>query len=366
MHGDDVASVGVEISAKVALQTTEILFDFLKIAIEKEREDKHLRQLKQSEVVSGGEVTYQRLKEGGEVTMLSSFAKEDYVQLLKNAKKLNIPVMAIQEHGKENTLSVFFNVKDKEAVNSIVQDIVREKMNQPEQSERMITIEKAQVEGFQMYCSDHDIPVNFMESHGVVKCIFSVAYEKQIETAAENYKEIRNELSKIAVDVKKDDNGKLKIVVNDNLQRKSLAMNFCTKTKLERVLKERLEYNSVKAVETANILASKLSDEQLKYFLSGSRQLDQMAYYKNNIRFENENVLMNKFSFAKMQFQGESAPRLTITDEANNFVVLSANSLNRAETERNIRQYLKVEDEETITAILSKVERLGFTEAPND
>ena len=191
-------------------------------------------------VLSGGEVTYQKLKEGGEVTMLPSFAKDDYAQFLKKAKEMDIPVAAIQENGKENTLSLFFNVKDKEAINAIVQDIVREKLKSPEQTERMITIEKEQVESFQMYCSDHDIPVNFMESKDGVKCIFSSAYEKQMEAAVENFKKLHSELQKTAIDVQKDDKGKLKIAVADSEQGKNLTMNFCTKAKLERVLQERL------------------------------------------------------------------------------------------------------------------------------
>lgn len=188
MHGDDVASAGVSVSTQIVSKATEILLDMLKVAIEKEREAARKKQSEKQQVLSGGEVTYQKLKEGGEVTMLPSFAKDDYGEFLKRAKEMDIPVAAIQEHGKENTLSLFFNVKDKEAVNAIVQDIVREKLKQPEQTERMITIEKEQVEGFQMYCSDHDIPVNFMETQNGVKCIFGAAYEKQMEAAVENFK----------------------------------------------------------------------------------------------------------------------------------------------------------------------------------
>ena len=126
MHGDDVASAGVEVTTQIVSKATELFMEMLKIAIEREREKN--RSSEKSEVLSGGEVTYQRLKEGGEVTMLPSFAKEDYGEFLKQAKKMDIPVAAIRESSKENTLSVFFNVKDKEAVNSIVQGIVREKM----------------------------------------------------------------------------------------------------------------------------------------------------------------------------------------------------------------------------------------------
>ena len=175
MHGDDVASAGVEVATKIVSKNTELIMELLKILIDKERDAVRNKQSLKGEVLSGGEVT-----------MLPSFAKEDYKAFLKKAKAMDIPVAAIQESGKENTLSLFFNVKDKEAVNSIVQDIVREKLKQPEQTERMITIEKEQVEGFQMYCSEHDIPVNFLETQGGVKCIFDSAYEKQMEVAVEN------------------------------------------------------------------------------------------------------------------------------------------------------------------------------------
>lgn len=365
MHGDDVASAGVSVSTQIVSKTTEILMDLLKLAIEQEREAARLKQSEnQQTVLSGGEVTYQKLKEGGEVTMLPSFDKDDYGEFLKRAKEMDIPVAAIQEHGKENTISLFFNVKDKEAVNAIVQDIVREKLKQPEQTERMITIEKEQVEGFQMYCSDLDIPVNFMETQNGVKCIFGAAYEKQMEAAVENFKQLHDELSKTAIDVQKDEKGKLKITVDDTEQGKSLKMNFCTKAKLERVLQERMGFSKVKAVEAANALTSKLSDQQMGYYLSGSRQLEQMAYYEKDIKFENENVLTDKFSFAKMQFQEEDTPKLTITDERGHFVVLSANTRDRAEIEKSIRQHLKVEDTETVKAIMTKAERLGFVEEP--
>lgn len=378
MHGDDVASAGVSVSTQIVSKATEILLDMLKVAIEKEREAARLKQSEKQQVLSGGEVTYQKLKTGGEVAMLPSFDKDDYGEFLKRAKEMDIPVACDRifrngkfEHGKENTLSLFFNVKDKEAVNAIVQDIVREKLKQPEQTERMITIEKEQVEGFQMYCSDHDIPVNFMESRSEswrqqngVKCIFGAAYEKQMEAAVENFKKLHSELAKAEIDVQKDSKGKLKITFSDTEQGKKVTMNFCTKSKVERVLQERLGFSQVKAVEAANALTTKLSDQQLGYYLSGSRQLEQMAYYEKDIKFENENVLTDKFSFAKMQFQEEDTPKLTITDERGHFVVLSANTRDRAEIEKSIRQHLKVEDTETVKAIMTKAGKLGFVDEP--
>lgn len=369
MHGDDVASAGVEVATNIVSKNTELIMELLKILIDKERDASRKNQSLKGEVLGGcrrlpsGEVTYQRLKEGGEVTMLPSFAKEDYKAFLKKAKTMDIPVAAIREGGKENTLSLFFNVKDKEAVNSIVQDIVREKLKQPEQTERMITIEKEQVEGFQMYCADHDIPVNFLEARDGVKCIFGAAYEKQMEVAVENYKNIQNELSQVGLEVEKNVKGKFQIKLTDNEQGKSLTMNFCTKAKLERVLRERMGYSEVKAVEVANSLTGKLTDSQRQYYLSDSRQFEDMDFYEKDIKLPDDNLLLENYSFVKLKENG-GEPKLTVTDRTGNFVVLSAKNLDRAEVESKIRSYLKINDSETIKAILDKSERLGFAEQP--
>ena len=364
MHGDDVASAGVEVATKIVSKNTELIMELLKVLIDKERDAVRKKQSLKGEVLSGGEVTYQRLKEGGEVTMLPSFAKEDYKAFLKKAKAMDIPVAAIQDNGKENTLSLFFNVKDKEAVNSIVQDIVREKLKQPEQTERMITIEKEQVEGFQMYCADHDIPVNFLETQGGVKCIFGADYEKQMEVAVENYKSIQSELSQIGTEVEKNVKGKFQFKLTDNEQGKQLTMNFCTKAKLERVLQERMGYSEIKAVEVANALTAKMSDSQKEYFLSESRQLGDMDFYETNIKFDDDNLLLDNYSFVKLKANGDDEPKLTVTDKSGNFVVLSSKNLDRAEVEERLRAYLKINDSETLKAILDKSERLGFAEQP--
>ena len=89
-----------------------------------------------------------------------------------------------------------------------------------------------------------------------------------------------------------------------------------------------------------------------------------MEYYEKDIKLENENVLTDKFSFAKMKFREDDTPRLTITDERGNFAVLSMNLRDREEAEKKIRQHLKVDDTETVKAIMAKAERLGFVDEP--
>ena len=43
MHGDDVASAGVEVTTQVVSKATEIIMDLLKLAIEREREEARLK-----------------------------------------------------------------------------------------------------------------------------------------------------------------------------------------------------------------------------------------------------------------------------------------------------------------------------------
>ena len=363
MHGDDVASAGVSITTEVISKASEVILEFIKIQLDKERQRAQERALNSKEVkLSGGEVGIKKLKAGGEIGMLPSFDKTDFRELVKRAKTLDIPLSAMKEKGRENTLSVFFNTRDKPALDGIVKDILRDKLNQPAQSERMVTLGKTQTEGFQLYCADHDIPVSFMESKdGDVKCIFNAAYEQQINLALDNYRKMQGELSKISVEVVKEKD-KPKIVVTDLNDGKRLTMNFGTKARLERMLNERLGFEPFKAAEVANVLAEKLTDEQKKLFYSGSRMVEQMDFFEKGIRFEDDNILTDKFTFAKMKLGNEDFPRLTITDMSDNFVVLSGLNIDRAKVEREIRDNLKLDDDETIAALMKKAERLGFAE----
>ena len=362
MHGDDVASAGVTVSVDIISKANEILLELIKINIDMERDKAQAKAMKGKKPrLSGGEVSFKRLKEGGEIGMLPSFDKADFKELVKRAKTLDIPLAGIQEKDKDNTLSVFFNKKDKAAIDSIVRDIVQQKLNQPAQAEKMITIEKTQVEGFQMYCSDHDIPVNFMETKEDVKCIFGAAYEQQISRAMENYRRMQSELSKISVEMVKEKD-KPKIIVTDMNDGKKITMNFCTKARLERMLGERMGFEPFKAAEVANILAGRLTDEQKQFYYSGSRTVEQLEYFAKDIRLDDDNILTENYSFAKMKFRNEETPKLTITDKDGNFVVLSAASIKREDVERDIVNYLKVSDTETIAAIMSKAEKLGFAE----
>jgi hypothetical protein len=277
MLGDDVASSMTQISTQVVGKATEVFLEFLKIMLERDRQRKDGEK---SVELSGGKNTYTRLKKGGEVEMLPNFSKEDYKAFLSKAKAMDIPVATIKEDGKNDTVSLFYLKSDKDVVTSIVQDLVKNKLDAPEQTQKMVSIEKNQVEAFQVYCSNHDIPVNFLENKDGVKCVFDVQHEKSIEKAFEKFKEVQERLDKISVNVI-DDNGTSKITVSDSKINRKIALKFTNKANFEKVLREHLGYSDVMAVQTSNALMSKLSRGQLNYYLNCSRQLEQMDFYEN-------------------------------------------------------------------------------------
>ena len=74
MHGDDVASAGVEVATKIVSKNTELIMELLKILIDKERDALRKKQSLKVEVLSVGVVTYLKLLVCGDVKMLPSFA----------------------------------------------------------------------------------------------------------------------------------------------------------------------------------------------------------------------------------------------------------------------------------------------------
>ena len=185
MIDENVAGASVSMATEVFTKSTDVLFELIRLSIERNARLSKER----AKVLSGGEVTYQKLKAGGEVTMISSFAREDYDKLVRGAKKLDIPVAALQEKGKEKTVSLFFNLKDREAINAIIQDIMKRKTEDKSHSEKMRILKKDQAEALQETCSRMDIPLTLMNSHEGIKCIYSEEYEKEIDNAVREIRE---------------------------------------------------------------------------------------------------------------------------------------------------------------------------------
>ena len=356
MLGDDVASTGLtmtmetaKMTGNVILKTAEIISELIKMISQSENKEFE---------VCGEQKMLSSLRKGGETDSVT-LSKDDFEKFREINKKQygdDIAYFAAEQFANPDFVDVHFLKSDDSAFKAVMNSIVNEKLNLPDQEFKMIEMDKFQVEGFQEYCIKNNIQTNFLETkQGNIKCIFNSCDEQKIQKAAENMSEIRNELKNTVVEVQKDKNGRLNFAVSDSTHGKSgksITMRFCEKEKFQRVLQEQFGYDRIKSVEAANILSAKLTSEQSKYFRSGSKLTEQMDYYEHNVKFENDNLLISDYTFTQLKMKNDNDMKLSITDKDGNYVILTQSNTDRNLAEENIRKYLQISDSEKLDAIL--------------
>lgn len=366
MLGDDVASTGLNMTMETAkmtgnivLKTAEIISELIKMISQSENKEFE---------VCGEQKMLSSLRKGGETDSVT-LSKDDFEKFREINKKQygnDIAYFAAEQLANPDFVDVHFLKSDDSAFKAVMNSIVNEKLNLPDQEFKMIEMDKFQVEGFQEYCIKNNIQTNFLETkQGNIKCIFNSCDEQKIQKAAENMSEIRNELKNTVVEVQKDKNGRLNFAVSDSTHGKSgksITMRFCEKEKFQRVLQEQFGYDRMKSVEAANILSAKLTSEQSKYFRSGSKLTEQMDYYEHNVKFENDNLLTSDYTFTQLKMKNDNDMKLSITDKDGNYVILTQSNTDRNLAEENIRKYLQISDSEKLDAILEKAEKLKFAD----
>jgi hypothetical protein len=363
MLGDDVASAGLHITAEAVQMTGKFVGKSAEIIAEIIKMISQMAKNKNFEV-NGEQKMLSNLQKGGETDSVT-LSKEDFEkfkEINKNQYKNNVAYFSVNQQSNSDFVDVHFLKSDDAAFKAILNDIVNEKLNLPNQEFKMVEMEKLQVEAFQEHCMNNNISANFMESHGKVRCIFNANDEQKIGKVISDMEEVRNELKNTMFDIKKDDNGRLSFVISDKSMDKSITMKFCDKEKLQRVLQEQFGYDKVKAMEAANAVSRTLSSEQERYYRSGSKLLEQMDYYEHNVKFENDNILTSDYTFTQLKVKGDEDMRLSITDKDGNYVILTQSNTDRQLAEDNIRKYLQINDTERINALLEKAEKLKFAD----
>ncbi|MCM1524816.1 MAG: hypothetical protein NC120_10195 [Ruminococcus sp.] len=362
MHGDDVASAGVQMATQLAPLAADALKGTAKMIADIIMAIKHAIDKKGQEL-HGEMKMLSSLRKGGEMCNVT-LSKEDF-ELFKQANKeqfKNDIAYYAAPKGKDNGFVELYYLKtDDAAVKGIMDTIVTDKLNKPEQAYKMTMLEKDSAEAFGEYCAENGIPVNLLETEkGEIKCIYSAADELKIKTATEKMSDTLNELKNTSIEVKKDDKGKPKFYISDIEQNKSISVKFGEKEKLQRVLKEQFGYSNVKAVAAANILTGKLTDEQKRFYLSGTKLTEQVDKYEKNIRFEKESVVVSDFTFSKIKLKSAPDTKLLITDKDGSYAVISENIKDRKAVEDILKNNLKVENTEQMNALLAKTERIGY------
>lgn len=362
MHGDDVASAGVQMAVQVAPLAVDAAKGMVKLMMDIITALKHAADNKKAEV-HGDMKMISNLKKGGEMNSIT-MTKDDF-ELFKQANtekfKNDIAYVSIAKGKDSEFVDLYYLKSDNAAVKGIVGDIANDKLKQPEQAYKMTILDKAMAEAFQEYCANNGIPVNLLETaKGVIKCVFAASDEMKVKAATEKISDMKNELQNTSVDVKKDDKGKPKFYISDIEQNKSISVKFGEKEKLERVLCEQFGYSKEKAIIASNILSGKLTDEQKRYYHSGTKLAEQLDSYEKNIRFEKESILVSDFTFSKIKLKDSHDTKLLITDKDNNYAVISENIKDRKAVEDILRNNLKVDSTEQVNALLAKTEKIGY------
>lgn len=360
MHGDDLANSGVQIVTQAASKTTEIICELIKMYLQN-------RNSKPKEInLHGEQKMLSALQKGGESdsVTLTRDDFERFQQINKEKYKNDVPYFSAEQTANSNYVDLYFLKSDDAAVKTILNDIVSEKMNLPDQEYKMVEVDKNQAECFQQLCTKNDISFNFMKTEqGSIKCVFNISEQEKMNKTIDELSQLQDSLKQINIEIKKDDNGKPKFIISDAGQNKTIQLNFCDKEKFQRVMQSQFKYEKEKAVAAACSMSHLLTSEQLKFYQSGSKLMERLDHYEKNIKFEDDNVLVNDYSFTQIKAKNEDM-RLTITDKDGNFVVLSQENTDRKLVEENLRKYLQLDSTEKINALLEKAEKLKYVDAP--
>lgn len=369
MHGDDVASASIQIVGTAAKETITLLFQAIMKMIENHQQNERFAkelEMKYADIelpeINGEQRTLSALKKGGELVN-ATIPKEDFEAFKKANMEYDIPYTAFPI--KDSDMVDVYILKSDEAVFKPMLDrILQDKMAAPEQQYKMTLIDKDKAEAFQIYCAKKNISINMLENEtGQVKCIYKADSELKVKTALEHIEGKKNELSKVSVDIEMKGN-KPQFVINDIDKGRKIRFNFGTKERFEKAMTENLSYPPEKAKLASQAVAAKLSPEQRKAFLSGSKITEKIDKMQRDIRFTDDSLLVGGFEFTALKLSGSSESNLIITDKEGNMALIPESMKNRDIIENTLRRDLGLSNNEQIKDMMKKIEKTGFAEKP--
>ena len=372
MHGDDVASAGVQIAGETAKETIALLFQyFLKLL-----EQNHQNKLQQQEMnlrvqelqmkyslenppeVHGQQQTLTALKKGGELSNIS-IPKEDLEEFKKANEAYDLPFTAFPIKDSE-MVDLYFLQTDAVVLRPLLDNIVKEKLAAPDQEYKATVIDGDKAEAFQSYCAQNNISVNMLETKdNTYKCIYKAEIEMKVQKATEHINDQKNELANMSVEITQNGN-KPQFVINDLDSGRKIRFNFGTKERFERALTEHMDYTPEKAMIASQVLITKMSAEQRKTFLSGSKLTEKIDSLTRDIRYGDDSILVSDFEFSTMKLKDQSETHLVITDKSGNMAVFPESMKDRTVIENTLRAEFGIKNNEQIKDMMAKVEKIGY------
>ena len=372
MHGDDVASAGVQVAGETAKETVALLFQFLSKCLEQHQQKKFQQQemdlrvrelqmkfeLENPPEMHGQQRTLAALKKGGELSNIS-IPKEDFESFKRANEAYDIPFTAFPIKDSD-TVELYFLQADAAVVKPILDKIIADKMAAPDRQFKMTMIDADKAEALQSFCAANNIQINMLETKdNTYKCIYSADSELKVQKALEHIDSQKNELANLSVEIGHNGN-KPQFVINDLDSGRKIRFNFGTKERFERALTEHMSYTPEKAMIAAQVLITKMSTDQKKAFLSGSKLTEKIDSLTRDIKFDSDSLLVNDYEFSTMKLKGQSEAQLLITDKSGNMAVIPESMKDRGMIEDTLRKEFGISNSEQIRDMMTKVEKIGF------
>lgn len=384
MHGDDVASAGMEITKETTSEVLQLIIKAVSAVVsnvnenirQNRAEERQERMLeRQMEMYENQNKPFDGMELHGEQKMLSDikkngemvsakFSREDFEAFKKiNAEKFNdeIAYFAAQCSPDSEYVDIYYLKSDENLMKDIGNQIIEDKLKTPEKAYNMTDIPKEKAQTFQEICDSENISVSMMETRdGKIKCIFAGDDTEKIKNAIASTDEMYNNLDKISAEVVQDGN-KWKIQINDIEQNKSITMRFGEKEKVERVLQEQFGFDKAKTKAVSSVFEQKLNSEQKRYFNSGNKLMEQVEHLRFELKFNNESLKAEDFRFSEIGVKNNAKDEVNnlfvISDKKGNSLILSGKGeeQNLENVEKKIRETFGLTDKKQVDEMLHNI-----------
>lgn len=274
----------------------------------------------------------------------------------KKAKEYGIPV-AFTGHKDSDNISVSVRESDKSIFAQVMKEVIQDKITENPENYASFKVEPWQVESMRDIIKKHDLSAHIVvDKEGEYHFIYEAGEKKAFDIAKNEFKKIHTEVEN-NLSISMEDGF---TVIKDLVNGKEISFDtLLSKTELSETLQENFGYDKIKADMAANKFGETLSAKEQQVFLKDNpySKFESVEY---NIKLENESILLNDISFAKLSMKDGSPEQYVIMNNDGNVVIFSAdtNFRNPKELTQDLSEYLGITDKGTVEAVLDKAEKI--------
>ncbi|MBR3023404.1 MAG: hypothetical protein IKH71_03020 [Oscillospiraceae bacterium] len=375
-HGDDLASVSLQMSMTVA-QTAgsvvrEIIADLLKM-LQAQREynlrrsELQLRSGIDTSPLKGGEVRVRDLMDSARKTADSvsmsehSISEADKNKLTGLADQYGIPI-AFTKRGEDSYMA-HVRGRDVPVLKEMLTDLMQDKINQ-KQSIGNFKLQKWEIPFLTNELNHYQLNAQFGQTKkGDYFCMYDKQDEKAVLIARSEfhrkYKEVRDNFT-----ASKDEQGFF--VLKDKASGKEITFDDTQKScrEISAALQENFGYDKNKA----DIAAAKFGEENLQgkfkrnYF---DNPINDTKSITTNIAFADENAYTEQYTCMRVVPKTDSTQRVIFADNDGRFAVLDP-KMTHSEMADELKAQFGLSDKKEIDALVSKAEKTMLYYAKNE